>query len=72
MFELTEYQSKQLATVERCILPISKRARDSGSREFKHEVQHLIDEVLFLRQVLMSHPPALTSARFRSIINYKE
>lgn len=68
MSELTEYQHKQLCTVERCVLPLTKRAKESGDAQFQHDVKHLVEEILFLRQVLMSHPPALTSARLRAII----
>ena len=69
---MTEYESQQLAQVERVVKRISERARVLKDRELTHHVQWLIEDVLFLRTILMSTPPGLTSGRLRAIINHED
>lgn len=73
MSELTKYQSDQLVAVERIIGKMSKLRKEGRcDSKMAGELDHLIEEVLFLRQVLSSHPPALTAARLRAIIGNRE
>ena len=69
MSELSQYQSEQLAVCERIIGSMSKLRKEGRcDGKMSVELNHLIEEMLFLRQVLMSHPPALTANRLRAII----
>jgi hypothetical protein len=67
--ELSQYQRDQLVICERVIGKLNQ-LRQTGhcDSEMGETLAWLVDEMLFLRQILHSHPPALTAARMRAII----
>ena len=58
MTELTEYNSEELKCVERIIGELHSQALNGQcDTRMRGTIEHLIEEVLFLRAVLTKHPP---------------